>query len=66
MKHNAIHWTDEMLHELRSLRAQGASLEVCAKRVGVALGTVFRKARELGIAGRMHSGPHRDMTRTMS
>jgi hypothetical protein len=51
-------WTPEMVATLRSMRAQGWRLALCAERVGVSIPTAVLKAHELGIAGRLRKpGP---------
>ena len=52
-----IRWDAEMLACLIAMRRAGAPLNDCAKRIGVAPSVARKKARELGIAGRLRSGP---------
>jgi hypothetical protein len=55
-KTSAIQWTDEMVAALRSMRATGTALYLCAERIGVTYATCVYKARDLGVANRMNSG----------
>ena len=52
-----IQWDDDMIACLRQMRAAGKPINVCAKRIGVANSVARKKAHELGIGGRMRSGP---------
>lgn len=51
-----VEWTDGMVATLRSMRAEGTPLYLCAERVGVSYPTAVYKARELRIANRMNRG----------
>ena len=51
-----VHWTEDMLATLVSMRARHIPLQACAERVGVAYMVANKKARELGIAQRFNRG----------
>jgi len=55
----SLKWTDEMLATLHRLRASGEPMFRCAIELGVSEAAVFRKCRELGIAGRRNRGQPR-------
>jgi hypothetical protein len=45
-----------MIASLKTMRAEGVSLLLCAEQLGVSYDTAVRKARELGIANSMSRG----------
>jgi len=51
-----VFWTDDMIRQLRRLRARRMPLLLCAEVIGVCYPLAVRKARELGLAGRMNRG----------
>lgn len=55
--HVPIEWTPEMISTLRKMRAKGFDYYLCAERIGVTYLQLATKARELGLNGRMNSGP---------
>ena len=54
-----IRWTELMVTTLRAMRERGESLDECASAIFVSEPSAMRKARELGLAGRMNRGPLR-------
>lgn len=53
---NGIDWTDAMLATLRSMRADGHPITLCAEKIGVCYPVTFWKARELQLNRRMNVG----------
>jgi len=51
-----IMWSPQLVDTLTRLRSEGLSLEACADHLGIDARVVHRKARELGINGRMNRG----------
>lgn len=49
-------WDCDMIASLRTQRAAGVPLYVCAERIGVGYPEAVYKARELGLAQRMNRG----------
>lgn len=45
---SAVVWGGDMLDALRDMRTQGLSYHICAERLGVSYGVVFRKCRQMG------------------
>lgn len=56
MSRRKLIWTREMVQTLRTLRARGVPLVLCAEQIGVGYGSAVYKARELGLSGRMNRG----------
>ncbi len=56
MSRPKIVWDSGMIQAFKDLRAGGVPIRDCAERIGVAAGTAERKARELGLNGRMNRG----------
>jgi hypothetical protein len=49
-------WHQELLDSLRSLRAEGVSIHLCAELLGVHSRLVHRQCKALGINQRMNAG----------
>ena len=48
-----LFWTSEMDEALVRMRMEGKFLSECAKTIGVAENTAIKRAKELGVGGRM-------------
>lgn len=51
-----MEWSETMIASLRSLRAEGVALYLCAEKIGVGYPTALFKARELDLAQRLNRG----------
>lgn len=53
---NRFEWSEPLTKTLRDMRDKGDNLDIIAERIGVDRAVVHRRARELGIAGRLNHG----------